>query len=359
MAWHVAVVGTGGWSRVHLAALAASPHVERVTLVGRNEQSLAERAAEFPIVAATANDVRPVLEDPSVEVVCVVLPHHMHAETTRASLEAGKHVICEKPAAINLAKLDLVRAAATAAGRRFLIVMNQLYNPVVWRVRKLVEAGALGRVFLSVENAYSNASRAYREPANWRTTRAAAGGGVLIDGGFHMVYRHLHYLEPLGWPRWVSADAAQLAVDASGRNVAEKGEDFIGATVGYEAPLRIQWGHAWTLDAAPTRARQNFLAGTHGTLEMTGEPSNALRLCRASSEEPIAVEPGPYTGTDTTHHCLLDYIDCLVHGREPVRASFQLARASLEVVLAIYESARLGRRVDLSCPVDDCERISS
>lgn len=341
---HVGVIGSGGWSRIHLAALLASPHVERVTLAGRNAETLAQRAAEFPRIAATVDDYRRLLDDPSLDAVTIVLPHRLHAPVGVEALSAGKHVICEKPAGRNPAELDRLVEEADRQRRRFLVVMNQLYNPLPLKVRELLEAGAIGRPFMSIENSFANHARDYRDPAAWRTTVAQAGGGVLIDGGYHMVYRHLFQLAAWGSPAWVLADTAQLGIDAEGRLVAEKGEDFIAITVGYPQALRIHWNHGWSLAAEPSRRRQSFIAGAEGTLEFTDDRQQALLLCRGSEAVPIAVEPGPWTGAETTHACLLDLVDCVVHDRHPQHATLPLARSTLDVICLAYESSKSGVR---------------
>src|SRR5690606_26473625 len=115
-------------------------------------QALAHWSAQFPIVRATAASPEAVLASPDVHLVHIVLPHFLHAPLALAALQAGKHVICEKPGATTLADFDAMTCAAAAHDRRLLIVMNQLYNPVFRRLRELVDAGALGRPFLSVEN---------------------------------------------------------------------------------------------------------------------------------------------------------------------------------------------------------------
>lgn len=347
MPWHAAVVGTGGWSRVHLAALTVSPHVEAVTLVGRNEQARTALAGEFPIVRRTTSDLDSVLNDDSVEVVHVVLPHDLHTETSLAALAAGKHVICEKPAALSLADFDRTARAARARQRRYLVTLNQLYNPVVLRIRELVEEGALGRVFLAVENAYSSAADSYRDAGAWRTTLARAGGGVLIDGGFHMVYRHLFYLGSLGQPQWVAAQTDQLNVSQSGAEAPQRGEDFVSIVVGYDAPLRIQWAHAWTLASEVERARQCFLAGSRANLELTDDAQQPLILHEGDKRRAISVAKGPHSPRETTHICLLDYLDCLASGHEPEHANLPLSRTALCVILAAYESGRSGRRVPI------------
>ncbi len=352
-ALHVGVLGTGQWCPVHLKALSESPHVTRVSLVGRNREALSSLAAKFPVVTQTFSDHRALADDESVDVVNIVLPHHMHAPRAIEALSSGKHVICEKPAATSLEDFDRMVEAAETHAVRLMVVMNQLYNPITWRMRELVDSGRMGRPFLSVENSFSRAVKNYRNPHAWRTNRHEAGGGALIDGGYHMVYRHLYTLAAQGAPAWVVADASQLGVSADPQPVESKGEDFVSATVGYTGALRIEWAHGWTLGADIERARQSFVTGTDGTLELTDRPDDPILFHRPGGEAragsgSIEVEPGPRTGEETTHACLLDYLDCLATGRQPERASLALARSTLAMVLAVYESSRLGRRVALS-----------
>lgn len=344
MSLHVAVIGSGLWSRVHLAALAASPHVGRISLAGRNLATLAARAGEFPQVAATSDDYRRLLADATIDVVCIVLPHHLHAEIGVAALAAGKHVICEKPAGRDSAEFASLADAAQQHGRRLLVVMNQLYNPLPLRVRELLEAGEIGRPFLSIENSFASHAVDYHNPAAWRTSLAGAGGGVFIDGGYHMVYRHLYQLQSWGPPQWVAGEIAQLAIDPAGANVIEKGEDFVALTVGYPSSLRIHWNHGWSLVAEPVRRRQSFIAGSDGTLEFTDDRAAPLLLHRGGTSEAVRVTPGPWTGTETTHACLLDYLDCLATQREVEQATLALARLTLDVISSAYQAGRLAPR---------------
>lgn len=347
MGWHVALLGTGGWSHVHLRALAASPHVERVTLVGRNRQARDTLADEFPIVTAKAADHQAVLDDPSVDLVHICLPHHLHADVSCQALSAGKHVICEKPAATNLADFDRIVRASKEHGKRFLVVMNQLYNPLAHRVRALIDAGTLGRPFLFVETGFSQHDHFYRDEKAWRTRIKEAGGGVLIDGGYHMIYKQLFALAGQERPKWITAEAAQLNVDPTGQHVEDIGEDFVSYTIGFDSPLRINSSHAWTLASDVERPRRGFIAGSEATLEFPTSDTDPLAIRRSGEVELVDGAAGPRNGPDTTHTCLLDYLDALANDRDVEHATTAVARETLAVILAAYESAECQHRVTL------------
>jgi predicted dehydrogenase len=328
-----------------LAALAASPCVDRVTLAGRNRASLDKWAADCSIVQETTAEPERLLDEQSIELIHVVLPHLLHAEWVQRALAAGKHVICEKPAGVSVADFDASVAESKANDRRLLVVMNQLYNPVHQRLRALVDEGAVGRPFLSVENAFSEHRRNYLSSEDWRNTRDRAGGGVLIDGGYHMVYRHLHTLAQWGQPRWVLADTPQLSAGETDRAEPDLGEDFVAVTVGFAERLRIQWAHGWTLRAAPDRRRQSFLAGSEGTLELTDDFEQPLVLLAAGgTRTSCEIAEGPRSGAETTHACLLDYLSAIQESREPAFGDLQLARLTLAVIEAAYRSGRTGER---------------
>jgi UDP-N-acetylglucosamine 3-dehydrogenase len=122
------------------------------------------------------------LADPAVTVVMVTTPPATHRALALQALEAGKHVIVEKPAFLRAADADVVRAAAAAAGRRVFVAENYVYKPIAAHLRRLVAAGDLGEVrFVSV-----NATK--RQPARgWRADPALAGGGALFEAGVHWI----------------------------------------------------------------------------------------------------------------------------------------------------------------------------
>lgn len=122
------------------------------------------------------------LDHAGVSVVFVTTPTATHRDLALLALQAGKHVVVEKPAFMRAADADEVRAAAHAAARQVFVAENYVYKPVAAHLRRLIGAGDLGDVrFVSI-----NATK--RQPASgWREDPALSGGGALFEAGVHWI----------------------------------------------------------------------------------------------------------------------------------------------------------------------------
>jgi predicted dehydrogenase len=183
----VAVIGTSWWAEgAHLPGLRANPRVEVTALCGRNPERLAQMAARFG-VPSTFTDHHRMLAEARPEVVFVVTPNHEHAAMTLAALEAGAHVVCEKPLALHVAEAERMLARAEELGRRHLTFFTYRGMPGPRFVKQLVEQGYLGRLH-HAHASYLHASWLNPERlATWKTARAQGGSGVLGDLGTHVI----------------------------------------------------------------------------------------------------------------------------------------------------------------------------
>ena len=343
---HVLVIGSGNWCRAHLEALNTISQIERITLVGRNRQAVREIASAYPGLQTHLGCWREILTESSIDLVDILLQHHLHHPVATAAMDAGKHVICEKPGSLTLADWDALQLQASAKNRRFLVIQNQLYDPLVQRIGQIIEHGVLGRPFLLVENNYSEHAKSYRLPG-WRTRLDLAGGGVLIDGGYHMVYKHLDWLAGTGTPEWVDASASQLNISSDGTPVADQGEDFVSYTVGFDGPLRINASHAWSLAASPRQPRLGLAAGSAATLEWV-QSADAPLLLHAPGKAAISLKsPAAEERKESLKRCLVDYVEAIQTGRQPQHGSSALARGTLQLILGVYRAADMGSRVRL------------
>jgi levoglucosan dehydrogenase len=185
--FRVGVIGTSWWADLeHLPGLQSRPDVELVALCGRNPERLAALAAKFR-VPKTFTDWGEMISGAGLEVLVVATPNSVHHPQAMAALDAGVHVICEKPLAMNLALAREMAARAEATGRKTLTFFTHRAVAAAAHVKRLVGEGFIGQP-LHVSAAYFTASHLRPgKPLAWRMQRAESGTGVLGDIGSHVV----------------------------------------------------------------------------------------------------------------------------------------------------------------------------
>ncbi|HEX7091648.1 MAG TPA: Gfo/Idh/MocA family oxidoreductase [Longimicrobiales bacterium] len=181
----IGLLGTGAIAQVvHLPVLAqlAGARVEAVCDVDRSKA--AAIASRFGIPRVYRRDEEVFAAD-DLDAVIVCTPSHMHQEQAIAALEAGKHVLVEKPLALDSAGAARVVEAAERAGRTLMVAMNTRYRPDALSLKPFLQGGELGTVFL-VKSAWMNRKVRTVRPT-WRHRRATAGGGALMDLGVQVL----------------------------------------------------------------------------------------------------------------------------------------------------------------------------
>ena len=137
----VAIIGCGLIGQKRARALGSAQLVACADVVIERAQALAAATRAF----LATSDYHMVLARSDVDIVIVATPNNLLAPICRAALEAGKHVLVEKPAAINVKELDAVMATARQSGRLVRVGFNHRYHPALRKARELYEAGALGK----------------------------------------------------------------------------------------------------------------------------------------------------------------------------------------------------------------------
>ena len=181
----VAIVG-GGFITVrgHIPAIQRHPETELAALVEVNPERGRALAAQFGI-PALFTDYDQMLREVQPDLVIIATPNVFHAPMTIAALDAGAHVLCEKPMALSLADGQAMLAAAHRANRVLTIGLHNRFRPEMEMMKRIIDEGQLGRVY------YAKASMLRRRGipgfGSWFTNRDLAGGGALMDIGVHMV----------------------------------------------------------------------------------------------------------------------------------------------------------------------------
>lgn len=190
----VGVVGLGWAGQQHMQAFHDLPGVELVAIAGMEDEVRAELAETFG-VARTYRDWTDLVADGGLDAVSVAVPTFLHAPITIGALEAGLHVLCEKPIARDGSEAVAMVEAARAAGRVLEVAFNHRRRGDIEAIRSAVDEGTIGRPY----HARSTWLRRAGIPSlgSWFTNKEMAGGGPLIDLGVHLLDYSLHLmLEP-------------------------------------------------------------------------------------------------------------------------------------------------------------------
>ncbi|NMA95102.1 MAG: Gfo/Idh/MocA family oxidoreductase [Clostridiales bacterium] len=190
----VAVIGCGNIARnSHLPSYAKNPNAKVKYVVDIKEDLAKEVAEEFDVPYALT-DYKDFLDDKEIDVVSVCTPNDLHAPMTIDCLDAGFHVLCEKPAAVNAELVRDMKDAADRNGRILNIGVVNRFNVVVNEIKDMIEAGELGELY----HIYCSFRRHRSIPGlgGWFTTKEKAGGGVLIDWGVHFLDLIFYCINP-------------------------------------------------------------------------------------------------------------------------------------------------------------------
>jgi len=298
---NVGVIGAGFMGKAHSLAYAAmpmffwpAPAIPRRAIIAEVTDDLAaEAAARFGYERSTG-DWRRVVEDPEVDLVDIAVPNDAHPEIAIAAVEAGKHVICEKPLARTGAEARRMRDAAVAAGVVHMVAFNYRRTPAVALAKKLIEDGTIGTVRNFRGTYLQDWSLDPDLPLSWRFSRDVAGSGALGDIATH-VLDFARYL--VGEVTEVNAMWQRYIHD---RPIPQGGADQLaGAAKLTDAPrgpvdvddevmtlLRFADGAVGSIEATRhAHGRKNFLTfeihGDRGTLAFDYERRDELRLYSA------------------------------------------------------------------------------
>ena len=180
----VAMFGTGFMGKVHTEAIRRLGNVE-VAAVAASSQATADKFAAALMIPKASGDWRTVLDDPEIDAVHVCTPNSLHHAMSKATLEAGKHVLCEKPLAMNAAEARELNELAVKKNLAHCVNHNLRCYPMMQQIRCMIAAGELGDV-LVVNGTYFQDWLLYDTDWNWRADAAANGAlRAMGDIGSH------------------------------------------------------------------------------------------------------------------------------------------------------------------------------
>ncbi len=343
----VGMIGAGQIAYNHCRAVNSHPQGRVVAVADPNAERAEQLKAEFELEKTCAG-AKELIADPEIDAVCIAVPNKFHAPLSEAALAAGKHVLLDKPFALNRAEAQRVLEAAQKSGKVFLLGMNFRYLPAVQAIRRSTRAGTLGEVYHAKATLMRH--RAIPKLGTWFGNKELAGGGVLLDLGVHLLDACLYAMdnfEPVAVTGAVYSKFGHRGLGEGSWGMSDRDggtfdvEDFATALIKMKNGATVQLDVSWMLHMQ--QARQVLhLFGTEAGASAFPEP----KLFRFGTEDyeatELAVEPLEYAHKDRHANWLN-----VILGVEAPATTPEQALTVQTLLDAIYASSETGQEVRL------------
>lgn len=331
------LVGCGTIARIHAAAIASMRHAQLAGVFDPVAACARAFAEQYPCVVYST--LEEMLWDSELDVINICTPSGTHAEIALAAARAGKHVVVEKPLAINLTDAKKVVRAQKETGVRICVISQLRFAPDVQALHTAMENGAFGTMILGSLSMRYSRSKEYYKNGGWRGRWATDGGGALMNQGIHGLDL-LCYL--CGRVARVQAVSKTLLHSI-------EVEDTLCATLEFEngamGVLEV------TTAVRPGSPRRIEISGTEGGATLTEDaitqwnsayprPEAAARWQMNAANDPAAVDSAGHR---------MQFVNLLasIEGREKLLVDAVQGYNTVAVILAIYESAKTGTAISL------------
>ncbi len=342
MTTRIGIVGSQFVADLHAQAFGFVPDAEVVAVASPNREH-AESFARDHGVPNVFTDHREMLNLPYLDAITIACPNDLHAHVAIDAAEAGKHVICEKPMALNLDECDAMIEACRKAGVLLLYAEELLFAPKYARAKTLAEEGALGRVY------YVRQLECHYGPhSDWFWDVERSGGGVLMDMGCHSI----------AFARWVYDNApiesvsAELGTFVHGERT--RGEDHSICVLRFSGDRMAVTENSWArTGGVDDRAElygsdgltvADLLRGSSLTTYST--PGYGYAVEKAETTQGWTFTTFEETWNYGFPQEMEHFVRCIQGGEQP-RSTGEDGRAVLETIIAAYASAGRGARVTL------------
>ena len=353
-----AIIGCGVIGPTHADAL-KSLASEGVRLAAFADVVPEKAEALATKYGAEATTFEAILADPAIDCVHVCVPSGLHAELGVRALNAGKHVVVEKPMDISLAACDALLAAQQKSGKRLAVISQHRFDKASVDVKAALDAGLLGPMVYAEARVPWYRTQEYYDSGDWRGTWALDGGGALMNQGVHTADLMRWLCGPV---ETVYAQARTLAharvetedVLAATLTFANGAIGTLSASTALYPGFAVRVGVYGTDGSAIIEGDMLHTLSTKSGLTGGGEASLASALqvatggtkaateasAMATASDPAAIWGGAHEAQ------IADFLRCCRTGETPLVDGVE-GRKAVEVVLAVYKAARTGEVVRL------------
>lgn len=331
------VIGCGTISPWHINGILKNSEAKLVAVADENEEKAKKIAEKYNAVYYT--DYKKLLEDKKIDAVCLCTPSSLHSEQAILAARAGKHVLTEKPMAINLEDADKMIYECRKANVKLGVIFQRRTDEIFIRIKKAIDNNELGKIVLGDIYMKYYRSQEYYDSANWRGTWKYDGGGALMNQGIHIIDLIRWYIGPVDT---IFGFAEHLVRKIEVEDTAVAVLKFKNGALGViEGTTSVY---------PPTIPHRIEIHGEKGTIIVEGEdiirwdvmgsdgnPVSKLDEVKKETTKPITSPTD--IGMEGHRKQIADFIESIKTGKEPV-VNGEEGRKSLEIILAIYESAK-------------------
>ncbi|HWP02301.1 MAG TPA: Gfo/Idh/MocA family oxidoreductase [Gemmatimonadaceae bacterium] len=334
----VALVGCGRISRTHFEAIRSVPGLELAAVCDIDEER-ARSAGEENGVPWFTSYAR-MLQEADCHAVAVCTPSGLHPQHGIMAAREGKHVICEKPMAIDLAGADALVQACDEAGVHLFVVKQNRLNPPIQLLRRAIDKGRFGRIYLANTTVRWTRPQEYYDQAPWRGTWEFDGGAFMNQAS--------HYVDLIQW--LVGPVESVMAKTATLARRIETEDTGV-------AILKFRSGALGVIEVTMLTYPRNLegsitVLGEKGTVKIGGTAVNRVEhwaFAEYDDDDKLveSASTNPPTVYGYGHRGFYANVLAVLSGKARPDTDGRAGRKSLELILGIYESARTGREVTL------------
>lgn len=340
-----AIIGCGMIANFHATAISRIPEAELTGVFEDHSASAQLFLESWPVKLFSSLDE--LCASGEVDAVCVCTPSGLHTAQAVRVMEAGKHLVVEKPMSLSLADADKLISTAKRTGVKVCVISQFRFSDAVHEIRRALDAGAFGTVVSGSLSMKYFRSHEYYASSGWRGTWAMDGGGCLMNQGIHGidVYRYL-----MGPVRTITAltktQTRRVEVEDSAVAILEFESGAVGTLEG-------------STTCCPGYPRRIEICGDQGSVVL--EEDSILRwdlpipcaLPVGREAKNVAASDPKAINVDGHVKQISNLVDAILR-RVPLMADAASGRPPLEIILAVYESSRTGKPVDLRKGAGQC-----
>ena len=328
------VVGCGHIGKRHAEMIDRNPEAQLVALVdvkGRDQLGI-EAWRHVPFYHSLESLLHTRME---MDVVVIATPNGLHAQLALMCLNSGKHVVVEKPMALNRADAEKIIYKALSVNRYVFSVMQNRYSPPSVWLKELVESEVLGNIYQVQINCFWNRDERYYKTGNWH-------GCKYLDGGT-LFTQFSHFVDIL---YWIFGDIHNIQSRFASHNHGHLTDFEDSGFVSFDL-LRGGMGSLCFSTSAwdQNLERSITVIAENGSIKIGGQYMNEVEACHIRNYTLPALQPtnpandyGPYKGSAANHHFVVENVINVIQGRESITTNAMEGLKVVDIIERIYES---------------------